>query len=614
MKTTSLSRATAGPRAWLWACLAGLWLAVSAHAAPGATEAMRAFAALESWVRAWEVPTGESAEPPASTGDTPVPPGKTGETPAPLADPEGTTAACVTLRLAGRVVGRATAVSDRSDAVRLAARGALAQASQRMPVERDALRRERLLALAQSVEIDLQLAGVFVPVVARSLGEAALSVNPGREGVAVRVGERTEAVFPGVMLSTNMTPGDGFVAALGGHGLAPTAFDPDDSGPGRPVLLRFETLHIAQPAAGRPPVFLTRGGRVVGVRDISPAALAQLGDRVARNLISRAAIAEDQARMRGAYHPWNDTFDPEYAEPVEQALAAYALARWANSGRGDEGVRVAAASLAERIVAVVSRDGGGFPGDVAAASMRTVAAIAAENRERAGIKPGAGGPAGTGAPRAPAQEPPLPAPIRAIRAMALAEAAAVQGHDELRRAASEEVRAVFAGATPASMPGLMPWLGYAELALLGSEDRVPSAVALREFRALVERGQVTLADAAPSGDEDFVGGVVFGVGDAALPTAHTLRPFVFLARMLGDDRLTESENRTAHLARLLDALRYTRQLVADEAVCHMFPNRERAMWGVRASLWDQRQPVEAAAMALLLIVESLDAVDAMLGE
>ncbi len=580
---------------WLSACVAVLCVGVSAWGAPSAPGTMRAFSDLEGWIRAWEVPTGGAA--------SDVSP-----------DPEGTTAACVTLRLGGRVVGRATAVSDSGDAVRLAARGALAQASQRVPVERDALRRERLVALAPSVEIDLQIAGPFVPLSARSLAEAGHSVNPGREGVAVRIGRATEAVFPGVMLSTNMTPADGFVAAMGGHGLAPTAFDPDAVGPDKPVLMRFETLHLAQPGAGRPAVFLTRGGRVVGVRDISPASLTLLGDRVASNLVSRAAIDGDHARMRGAYQPWNDTFEPAFAEPVEQALAAYALARWAVSGRGDAGVRAAALSLAEKIITGISRDGGGSSGDVAAASMRTVAGIAVENRERVGIKPGAGGPAGAGASRAPSDEPPLPAPVRAIRALALAEAAAVQGHDELRRAASEEVRAVFADTTPASLPGLMPWLGYAELALIGSEDRVPSAVVLREFRALVERGQLSLADAAPSGDEDFVGGVVFGVGDAALPTAHTLRPFVFLARMLGDDRLTEPEDRTAHLARLLDALRYTRQLVADEAVCHMFPDRDRSLWGVRASLWDQRQPVEAGAMTLLLLVESLDAVDAILSE
>lgn len=576
-----------GQRAYRWVAavlLAVLCIAGESRAAPTAADSMKAYTTLESWIRAWDVPTEQS-----------------------VSDPAGTSAACVTLRLAGRVLGRATAVTGDGEAVRLAARGAIAEASERMPIERDALRRDRLLALAPSVEIDLQIAGQFVPIVADSIGEAALAVNPGRDGVAVRIGDDIEAVFPGVLLSTNMTPADGFVAALGALGLAPTAMNSAPAGDRKIVLLRFDTQHLAQTDAGRPPTFLTRGGRIVGVRDVSPASLAQLGDRVASYLISKAVIEEDSARLRGDYLPWKDAYEPEFAEPIENALGAYALARWANGSHGDAGVRDRAKSLAIRLIAPSVFENDATARGVAAASMRTIAGVAVENRPRADTR---SNPPARGSSRAPEEEP-LPAPVRAIRALALAEAARVQGHEDLTRAAVEDVRALFSETAPASMPGLMPWLGLAELALLEPGEPVPSAIALREFRAMVERGQVTLADAAPSGDEDFVGGVVFGVGDAALPTAHTLRPMVFLARMLGDDRLTNPEDRTAHLVRLLDALRFTRQLVADDAVCHMFPNREHALWGVRASLWDQRQPAEAAAMALLLILESLDAVDAI---
>ena len=565
---------------------------------------MGAYRTLQSWIRAWSVP----------------------EDPRPI-DPAGATAACVTLRFAGRVMGRATVVSDAGDAVWSAARGAIAAAAVKMPVERDALRREHLRELAPRVEIDLQVAGPMTPILEDTLTAASRTVAPGRQGVAARSGKRVEAIFPGVMLSTNMTPGDGLIAALGGLGLAPVGLA-EIRKDTELVLYRFDVQHLAQPDAGAAPIFLTRGGRVVSTRDITPASLTTLGDRLAVNLMRRRWPGKEPYGMRGTYLPWNDTYQPQgAADPVQQALAAYALARWAGARRGRSSVTDAAAAFARHVLDDLDAAGAGKPGpreSVAIASMHTIATLAvarlgAESSEKQTAAPDAApqtpdpatpAPAQTGgAVRAADTGADIPAPIRAVRAFAHASAARAYGLDVFRGAAGDEIRALFARTKPGMLSGLMPWLGFAELDLLDPNDPVPSAIVLREFRDQVERRQITLEDAAPSGDEDLVGGIVFSTGDAALPTWQSLRPLVFLARMLGDDRLTAPEERSEHLVRLLDGLRYARQLVADDAVCHMFPVRDRALWGVRSALWDQRQPLEATALTLLLVTESLDAVD-----
>ncbi|RMH28246.1 MAG: hypothetical protein D6693_04115 [Planctomycetota bacterium] len=556
---------------------------------PTPREAMAAFHEVESWVREWAVP------------DEPVSP-----------DPAGATGACVTLRLEGDVVGRATVVSDAGDAVWRASRAALAQASQAMPVERDALRRERLRALAPSVEIDLQIAGPWTPIVAETLTEAALTVAPARQGVAARAGERAEAVFPGVMAASNMTPGDGITAALGALGLAPTPLATLREETGL-VLYRFDVQHLTQPTAGAEPVFLTRSGRVVSTREITPASLRRFGDRLTINLIRRRWPGEEPFGVQGTYLPWRDEYEPAgAAEPLDQALTAYALARWLASGHGSPELREPVMGLTRRILrdlAIVGEGEADPTRDAAVASLRTLAEVTLTMGE--GARPPAGDAPVAPAPMVQPDAEPPPAPVRAIRALANAQNARLRGLDELADAARAEVRDLFARTPPASLPALSPWLMFAELALAQGADRVPSAVALRRFREQVESRQITLADAAPTGDEDLVGGVVFGAGDAALPTWHTLRPMIALARMIADDRLTSPEERPAHLARLLDGVRFARQLAADDAVCAMFPDRDRARWGVRAAVWDQRQPVQATALALLLVTETLDAVDAL---
>jgi hypothetical protein len=177
----------------------------------------------------------------------------------------------------------------------------------------------------------------------------------------------------------------------------------------------------------------------------------------------------------------------------------------------------------------------------------------------------------------------------------------------LREQASSAVRSLFRDTTPMNLVTHMPWLGEAEL-LLAGEGEVPAATALVEMRAQCWRVQVQ-PDEDP-GSPDLVGGLALRTSGTNLPTWHTLRPACFLARMVGDARLTRDDELLREVGRLSRTLRFVRQLTVDEYAASLSVDPPHAMWGVRAAAWDPEQPVDASAMALLVLEESVGALDA----
>jgi hypothetical protein len=81
--------------------------------------------------------------------------------------------------------------------------------------------------------------------------------------------------------------------------------------------------------------------------------------------------------------------------------------------------------------------------------------------------------------------------------------------------------------------------------------------------------------------------------------------------MLSDPRLTDAGERPRQTARLMGSLRYLRQLSADEFATIGFVEPKRTIWGVRSAAWDQRQPVEATAITLIAVCETLRSFDRM---
>lgn len=570
-------------------------------APPDPASSMRAFKMLNGWVRRWSIP-----ENPAPDDLTAFP------------------GAAITLRLRGEIVGRGSDMGGDLKTLWRAAVAALGEANHRMPLENDALRDESVKEMVRDMTLSLELAGPLVPINVKTFEEAERTLSPGLDGVAVRIGDRTASMFPGTMLATNTTIALALGAMASQAGADPTLslIEPADlvSKHGA-TLYRFRVSHLAQPASGREAEFLYRGARLFNLSSLNKSEIQAMADRIAEHLLTRAWPGADAIGMVGTYEPWRDRYEPPVAAPADQLMTAYALLQYAQS----PGVNPPRAREAERFVQRVLTDLKSVePGEIkpwedpAAAACwvaltalgsapapescrkRVLASFDSENGFKADV----------------------PVAARGMVALALVEMtredSGAAPRQEAVGLAESAVRRAFRDTPEGELVSQMPWLGWAELRLAAIKGRpdVPAAVALRQMRKAVWEHQVGPLDEGASeskgGGLDMVGGIVFAprtAGTPARPTWQSARPLAFLATMIADARLTPPAEKNLELARLLSGLRFLRQLGADDSTAWMYPNRTRALGGIRAAPWDQRMALDASAITLLTVCEVLKYLD-----
>ncbi len=560
-------------------------------ALPSASDSLKAYQALDGWIRAWAVP-GEAQR----------------------LDPAGARGTLVTLRLGGLVLGRGSRMSEDGLSLWRAAREAWTEADRGMPFERDALRESNVADASRRVQIEVQFAGELTPLLGETFEVAAASLSPGLDGVAARIGERTEGMFPGVALATGAGPGEALRVAVGRLGLPPVELGKLIGSHGV-VVYRFGVRSLAQLAPGGAPIFTYRGGRIVGLGEVTAAGLRAAAGAIAGNIMSHGWPGEEPHGLLGDYLPLEDRYEPLIAPPVGQALAAFALIRYATAPGIPEGEAARLLRFAGEIVerlTIVTRDEADPLASAVDAGMWLIARRALEEASPGvgeGSRPefrgqavarvratfdGAGGGWTASAPGTG----------RGVLACALAyesrrpEAGSLG--DEARRA----VRAVYRETDRAGLVAELPWLPWADLALALVPNDLPSATALRELRETTWTFQVTERDAGAE-FADMTGGILFTRTRNTLPTWHSLRPLAFFASALGDSRLTdEGEVREQALA-LRRSLRFLLQLMVDDSNVWLFRDRGRCFGGVRSALWDQTCGLEAASLALLTVSETL---------
>lgn len=568
--------------------------------APGA--AIEAFNSVTGWLR--------SGAEPGTMGS--------------IVRPNGVEISAVSLRYGGVLVGTAVSTAG-PGGVAEAAGAAWAQARGLVQARGDALDVVRTGEFIRGLTVDIELSGALVPIAPGAfvvppddpLKREIPPINPGIDGIAARSGPRTAAVTPGAMLRESMPPRTAMDRAVGGVIDDPSmAVLPASELKGRGVeVYRFRVTHLAQLEPGSGPVFLERGGRVVGLESVgTPGAMAGLVRRIATHLMSRRWPGVEPLGIRGRYDPVADEYEPRIAPAIEQALAAAALLRAAGAMGDDAGfaaeLRGAGLELIDELAIRIEGEPEGPESDALAAAAvlwavsmagaiegdRTAAMV---GRCREAVR-GAFDPAGGFGDW-------IPQGGHGLIALGLASdpASAGAGGDGL---AERAVREVFRVTPPERLVSQMPYLLEAELALAG-DGPVRSAPLLDEMRRLTLQFEFGPGDAGPD-DADLVGGIVFTVGASPLPTAQSLRAIAALGRMLGDERLTPRGG-GGHLPlviRQLEMTRFVAQLTAREAEAHMYPRGARAFGGVRSALWDASMPVEASALGLLAAVESWRAV------
>lgn len=572
-----------------------------------------AFGLVRGWVDGWSVPS-EGAD----------------------VGVEGVEGVRVVIRSGGRVVGSGSAWTG------VRSEGALAEATE-IALRRAgvALRRaagpgtaesDAVLMARDALRVQVSFAGRLVPIDAGSVGEAALGVRPGLDGVAARAGGDVRVIFPGELRERGVGAERGIFEALRRAGVD-AAGRAGALGDGV-VVYRFGVTTIGEFGSadgGVRAVELFRGGRAVEAGDVTREALLRAADGVARQLMSmrRDGEARDDPiggvapGWWGRYESVEDRYEGIEPELRAEALAAYALARYAR-------VRGVDPALSERARTYGVEFLSGSARSVVLASASAAEASAARSvgvslvllawseLARAGVDvsggedsplrsmPGdaltqlravAGKPAGDAAG----------AQASAMAALALARAAPIAERDAgaSLEAARGAVRALFRGTDRGGLVSLMPWLGWAELELARGGE-VPAATALLEMRELIAAHRLGRRDTGAD-ERDLVGGVVFTRGRAPLPTWQTTRATAFEAAMLGDARLTDADEFAVRARDLRDSLRFVLNLTVSEAEASRYPTPARALGGVREAVWSDTITLDANAMGLLTLVEALEA-------
>jgi len=585
---------------------------------PAPIPSMAAFNVVEGWVKAWQV-GGAIALPPEL----------------------GTIGGCaVTLRLDRKIVGRGVSFMEGVGVVADATRLALDDAAAKLPVVKDATELDQRREIAKRITISLELAGPRTPLVAATYGEVDSVLEPGLDGVAVTVAGKVAGVFPSEMMITNRPPSDAVISAASeASGDATLAVKVDPKGQpgelakdGKASFQKFRVTHIAQVKASGGPAFLFRGGRVIPIKEVLAPQMVEFAGQLAGHLHGRMKWQGDDLDMVGSRMPFQGR-DLQSATTVEWLITTAALARFAQrekqmsrsfnstvldlhklraatvqgSLRGP--VESAAWVIASREVdkvlppyeptQVMARDPNAPPGRPYLERVK----VGAADRAQIGARLASGFDVDTG------WSAEVPEGARGFVAYALVIEAQEVGIEEGERAArlakaEKAVRAVFEGTPAAKLAGQMPWLGFAELELGGE---VKAAAALQGMRDLVWKHQLDSGDSRGEVD-DLIGGIVFTTTMNPLPTAQSVRPVLVLARMARDRRVTTEAESMTELSRLLNAVRFLRQLAVDETSGYACPD-VAGLWGVRSSLWDQRQPAEATALTLWSVCEVLDMVE-----
>ncbi len=575
---------------------------------PDAAGVVSACLELHRWVERFDTPAPDAPEAALPIGNA--------------------TAVYVALRQRGRVVG--TGVDATGDALmirRAAGRAMSAVLGDAMIASMPADFRETLLG--PSLTTELEVAGALVPLPGRSFERIAEQLDPGLDGVAMRRGGTTTFLFPAQMQNANTArnlaatlPSLAVDLGLPARELSELAQRFDVR------VYRFRTTHLAQRAPGRRPFETFRGDVVVPQEAIDREAIDGLAEGLTDHICTTLWARDEPLGLMGDYRPVRDDYAPLVAPPRDQALVAFALARYAAVlGADPRGQRVRDAANVVLVELSVTAEGEADP----LSDPEACAAIvyAATELPRATDEPlvaallegavrgivGAFAPNGAfavpaAADGAGARPEPVTAHGQAMIAGALARAlVAVPGL--LRASGGDEALVRDAiNAAWGAVPGhrrisLLPWIAFAEF------DRARALRAalvnidpLRSLRALLNSSRIGAATS--SGPPDMAGGFPLQGAGPARASAQTTRPAAFSAWALRQPALTGADERPVETELHLRTMRFLRQLAVDDDLLWSFRSPLRVKGGLRAAAWDSDQPVAAQAMGLIVAAETLE--------
>lgn len=582
---------------WCLAIVAHMLAAGHALAQPQleAGTALGQYEIVDRWVRDWDLPAADSPE----------------------AQAQPLCAVVVTLRLDGRVFGRGTAASPDPDPMLLweAASEAINSANSKLTNERDAMWEAFIRELSQRITITVQLGSELVPISPSELALPGFGYSPGSMGFAVRLGEKADTNGPEAFVTNRGDPARTTAALALGLSDDPTLVlqSPPALSERGFVFYRWPATTLTQPAPGLGAVFADRGGRVIESSEITTRSIAGLADQIALHMQERRWEGVEDYGFMGTLDPVTGKTETPFAAPFEQALGAYALLVYGQDAADSfQREAVVAGRDVLRALGSVEKNEVSPWEDPLGACMTLIALselpleMVISDKDMSimrtrcietldGLYSSSGG-----------FNESLPLLSHGLVAHALAVSAKLDPRDRSANAAAA-IEQVFLETDPAQLAGQMPFLAWAQLEIAGDQAVIPTRVAMRQMREMVWEHMLRRGDLSWV-DRDLAGGIVFTSAKAPLPSWSGLRPLTAIATMLGDERLTSGSavegEVPMQVGRLVESIRFVRQLAAEGEVMHLYAEVGDAQWGVRMALWDQRMPIESSAMALLMLSET----------
>lgn len=608
MTTTDNTNENKIKRFWLWALiLIGVGAVCNAQPTLSVEGSLDAYAMVDRWVRDWEMPQAQGTEAQTETVSM--------------------SAAIVTLRLDGRVFGRGASVSlDPSTMlVYQATKQAMRDANDKLTQERDAMWDAYIAELSAKLTITIEVADVLVPMSESEIASPGFGYTPGVLGIVVRRGEQLEILGPESMLArnTDMTQSAMALAnALAGDASV-VLREPAELTQSGYSFYRFEPVVLAQPGVSLGAAFIDRGGRVVNESEISVRSIKGLSAKIAGHLMNRRWAGVEHYGMMGTLDPVTGINESAFASPFDQAISAYALLRFGESGESKlhrqahgfaKTILSDLAIVEENEIAAWDDSVGACMAVVALAELQLVDILGDEAlntlRTRCietldGLYSESGG-----------FDEALPIGSHGLVVHALVRVGTLDPRNRTQAAASA-LGDVFESTLTSGLVGQMPFLGWAAIEQADDEEEFVGKHALYQMRSLVWEHQLARSDLAWM-DRDLEGGIVFTSSSTPLPSWIGTKPMAIIATMLGDERFTpgtiSSGQVPIQIGHQIDAIRFIRQLCADVENMHLYAAHSGAQWGVRKAMWDQRMPIEADAMALLTLTETTRSFDAIMSK
>ena len=539
--------------------------------------------------------------------------------------------ASIILRFRGQIIG----VGDAADLGRETLHVALSNAVKNARMSRRVreLPIEMLESVGRGTTIELELGGRPAPVLGETIEQISTSIRPGIDGLAIRRGTRWEYVFPGRMQAFGQAerPNRTLIRLMRDAGLPPR--DPGELKRMEDIgFYTFQTLTLTQEAPKGFPYESVRGARRIFLptdesvgtvaRDIAEGCAESIKARLAsdpRRLVGEVSEGKRLVALGlfGDYDFAQDDFDPLIGSPANQALAAWALSRYALK-RPDlqNPQREALAELSnliiERLGILDTVEDDPLEGELAP-GLITLASLEIQQVSRAigtdFLLPKIASQAETkliSQVNGLTEESDTPGGTLAVWNLA-ARSLEHQRPETFEAGTLESLDALaWSRHDSRSIAGSLPWLLLAQQALPDAPQNDRQALTVELVNALIANQighpESLVAEKAPA--EDLVGGFVTSGVPRTTATSSSLRPALTLAIALRsppgplppdvEEHWREANQRSMRFADQL-------QINSEQTVRAAVP--ARALGGIKRAPWSNVSTLGDTALGLLLATE-----------